>query len=158
MSRSDSSASYRQLRSQSACASLYHYLSRRVCLYQIDYLKKMADSQGLESDAAALQSIIDKAMGADSVKAAIFDTFHCVHCGSKNPAPWIADRKGKIAYPLAVSADAVTFLSGRLLLPVGPPGPNKKVQEGPRRSDPHKAARCCIDWAIKEYGPDGKSK
>lgn len=126
--------------------------------YQADYLKKMARSQGLGSDAAALQSIIDKAMAEDSVKKAIFDTFHCVHCGSKSPAPWINDRKGKTAYPLAVSGPAVAFLSGELLLPVGPPGPNKKVQAGPRRADPHKAARCCIDWAITEFGPEGKSK
>ena len=43
-------------------------------------------------------------------------------------------------------------------MPVGPPGPSKKVQDGPRRADPHKAARCCIDWAIKEYGDEGKGK
>jgi hypothetical protein len=127
--------------------------------YQADYLKKMAASQGLGSDASALQSIVDKAMASESVEKAIFDTFHCVHCGSVSPAPWIAERKGKkIAYPLAVSAEAVNFLSGELLVPVGPPGPSKKVQPGARRADPHKAARCCIDWAIKEFGPDGKSK
>jgi hypothetical protein len=127
--------------------------------YQADYLKTMATARGLGSDAAALQSIVDKAMTEESVKKAIFDTFHCVHCGSVNPAAWISERKGtKLAYPLAVSGEAVAFLSSELLLPVGPPGPGKKVQPGPRRSDPHKAARSCIDWAIKEFGPDGKSK
>jgi hypothetical protein len=126
--------------------------------YQKVFLGRMASAQGLASEAAALQSIVEQAASTESVKKAIFDDFHCVHCGSKNPPEWINSAKGKTACPLPVSAEAVSFLSGALLVPVGPPGPSKKVQDGPRRADPHKAARCCIDWAIKEYGDEGKGK
>jgi hypothetical protein len=28
------------------------------------------------------------------------------------------------------------------------------VAAGPKRADPQKAARCCVDWAIKEYGAE----
>ena len=53
----------------------------------------------------------------ESVKAAIFDTFHCVHCGSVSPPEWISARKGtKTPYVLSVSSEAVVFLSSDLLV------------------------------------------
>ena len=110
------------------------------------------------ADLASLAS----AVAASTVAYAVQPTVQSGYVDSPSPPPLpLADGQyylGTITYPLAVSAEAVTFLSGELLVPVGPPGPGKKVQPGPRRSDPHKAARCCIDWAIKEFGPDGKSK
>lgn len=127
--------------------------------YQKDFLAKMAQAQGLGSDGAALQSIVYQAMSSASIKAAIFDDFHCVHCGSKNPPAWINDRKGHEAVALDISDECVVFLSQTILVAVGPPGPSKAVKpDEPKRADAHKAARCCIDWAIKEYGDAGKAK
>ena len=99
-----------------------------------------------------LRTLVENAMGSAGVREAIFGTFQCVHCGSKNPPDWIKNGMGKESHALAVGNDAVSFLSQEILLPVGPPGPNKKVQEGPKRSDQHKAARTVIDWSIKEFG------
>eukprot|EP01047_Picozoa_sp_COSAG01_P063793 COSAG01_NODE_8331_length_2826_cov_1.515952_3_plen_228_part_00 len=73
--------------------------------------------------------------------------------GSKDPAEWIAARKGKKEpYSLPISSDKIKFLSGEILLKVGPPGPQKAIIPGPKRADASKAVRCCVDWAIKHYG------
>jgi hypothetical protein len=73
--------------------------------------------------------------------------------GSKDPAEWIATRKGKKEpYSLPISSDKIKFLSGEILLKVGPPGPQKAIIPGPKRADASKAVRCCVDWAIKHYG------
>ena len=69
-------------------------------------------------------------LSTESVKAAIFDTFHCVHCGSVSPPEWISARKGtKTPFALPVSGEAVAFLSSELLVKVGPPGPSKAVSK-----------------------------
>ena len=63
---------------------------------------------------------------------------------------------------LAVTKLVVSFLSMELLVPVEKLGepPVRQVVDGPRRADPGKAARCAIDWAIKNYSalPDGQPK
>ncbi len=123
--------------------------------YQIDFLDEFARARGLKGAASALQAIVDEASGSETVRAAIFDSFHCVHCGSVSPAEWISSRKGKKeAYALAVTKDAVAFLSKEHLVPVEKRGepPKRQIVEGPRRADVNKAARCCVDWAIKQYG------
>ena len=130
--------------------------------YQEDFLNKLAASQGTSS-AEALQSIVDKAMSNKKVYGEIFDDFHCVHCGSVAPAEWIKTRKGdKHPVALPLSDKAVEFLKGELLVPVAKVGDPKvrQVVEGPRTSNPDKAVRCCIDWAIKKYGAvaDGTPK
>jgi hypothetical protein len=129
--------------------------------YQKDFLDSMAMALGLGDAAGALQMIVDQAMSDDSIKKAIFDDLHCVHCGSVSPAAWIKEHKGKKEpYPLALSAPAVAFLSAELLPKVEKVGepPKKQVVPGPLRADLHKAVRCSIDWAIKHYGAlvDGK--
>ena len=49
--------------------------------------------------------IVGQAMSDPATKAAIFDAVQCIHCGSVNPAEWIATRKGdKEAVPLRLSA------------------------------------------------------
>jgi hypothetical protein len=127
--------------------------------YQNDFLAKMAKAQGFGSAGAALQSIVYQAMSNASIKSAIFDDFHCVHCGSKNPADWVKNRMGKKPHSLDLSQECVAFLSQTILVAVGPPGPSKALQpDKPKRADVNKAARTCIDWAIKEYGEDGKVK
>jgi hypothetical protein len=123
--------------------------------YQKDFLDSMAEAQGLGGPGPALQVIVDKAMSDDGVQKAIFNDVHCVHCGSVAPPVWIKDRKGKKEpYTLALSAPAVAFLNAELLPRVEKVGepPKKQVVPGPLRADMHKAARCCIDWAIKNYG------
>ena len=123
--------------------------------YQKDFLAKMAKAQGLGSDGAALQSIVYQAMSNSSIKSAIFDDFHCVHCGSVTPAEWIKARKGKKEpHALALSGEAVAFLGGALLVPVAKVGepPKRQIVEGARTADANKAARCCVDWAIKNFG------
>jgi hypothetical protein len=122
--------------------------------YQSDFLEKLGSSQG-SSAAEALQGIVDRAMADVKVKAAIFDDFHCVHCGSVSPAEWIKARKGKKApHALALSDKAVAFLGGALLVPVAKVGepPKRQIVEGARTADANKAARCCVDWAIKNFG------
>eukprot|EP01051_Picozoa_sp_SAG22_P029575 SAG22_NODE_11033_length_504_cov_0.760494_1_plen_123_part_00 len=120
----------------------------------------MAKAQGLGSNGgAALQRIVHQAMSNAATKAAIFDDFHCVHCASKNPPDWVKARMGKESTPLDISKECVAFLGQTILVAVGPPGPKKALQpDKPKRADVHKAARTCIDWAIKEYGEDGKAK
>jgi hypothetical protein len=129
--------------------------------YQKDFLDNLANARGLDGAAAALQEIVDRAMSDDSVRKAIFENFHCVHCGSVSPAQWISARKGKKeAYDLALTRPAVAFLGKAMLVQVEKVGepPVRQVVPGPLRADANKAARCCIDWAIKNYGAlaDGK--
>ena len=63
--------------------------------YQKEFLGKMAKAQGMGSEGAALQSIVYGAMSNAGIKSAIFDDFHCVHCGSKNPPDWVKNGMGK---------------------------------------------------------------
>lgn len=96
--------------------------------------------------------LILAAIGDESVRAAMYDGFHCVHCGSKDPAPWIKERKGKKEpYALKLSEQAASFLASELLVPVEKLGqpPVRQVVDGARRSDHNKAARVAIDWAIR---------
>ena len=127
--------------------------------YQIDYLGTLARAKALDSPAAALQHIVDAVMGSDAKRDAAFNAVHCVHCGSVSPAEWIASRKGqKDEHALAISGAAKAFLASEIVATVGKVGaPPKKVivAEKGLRSDPGKAARVCIDWAIKVCGADG---
>ena len=69
------------------------------------------------------------------------------------------NRKGKKEpYPLALSDKGAAYLAGEVLVKVEKLGepPKRTVVEGPLRADKDKAARCCVDWAIKQYGEDGK--
>lgn len=124
--------------------------------YQRDFLATLAAAQGHKGDAAAaLDGVVRQAMSDPVTKSAIFDAVQCVHCGSVKPAEWIATRKGdKEATTLALSAPVVEFLQLPLLAKVERVGepPVKQVVPGARTSDASKAARCCVDWAIKEYG------
>eukprot|EP01052_Picozoa_sp_SAG31_P002853 SAG31_NODE_103_length_25164_cov_12.124317_21_plen_482_part_00 len=125
--------------------------------YQYDFLGQMAALQDLGSPAAALQKIVNLAMTDPQIKAAIFDeTFHCVHCNSKDPPDWIQNSKGTyIPYALPLTPISCAFLQMEMLLEVGPPGPEKAVIPGSLHSDSNKAVRCCIDWAIKEFQSQG---
>ena len=140
--------------------------------YQYDFLKAMAalpavgrvrKAHGLTGPAAALQAIVEEALADKSVGAEIYDGFQCVHCGSKNPEPWIKERKGKkTPYPLEVTESVAAYLASELLVPVEKVGqpPVRQVVDGPRKAEPSKAARCAVDWAIQKYGAlaDGKPK
>ena len=117
--------------------------------YQRDFLATLVSARGLGDRAAALESIVGQALASAVTQAAIFDVMHCIHCGSVNPAEWIATRKGdKEAVPLALSARAAAFLQEPSLVKVARVGepPKKQVVPGPRTSDAGKAARCCVDW------------
>ena len=122
--------------------------------YQEDFLRRAAAAQGLPDAAAALQKLVGFAMKEEVVKAAIFDDgFNCVHCDSKSPPDWIQNNKGtKHPQLLALTPAALGFLGQEMLLEVGPPGPDKAVIPGELHADHLKAARCCIDWAIAEFG------
>jgi cytochrome b involved in lipid metabolism len=122
--------------------------------YQSDFLASLAAAQGLTSPAAALEGIVSRAMAESGVKAAIFDALQCIHCGSADPADWIDWGCGKQATALVLNAPEAAFLAQPLLLQVERVGepPAKQLVPGPRSVDASKAARCCIDWAIKEYG------
>eukprot|EP00746_Dinoflagellata_sp_MGD_P137728 gnl/MRDRNA2_/MRDRNA2_71491_c0_seq1.p1 gnl/MRDRNA2_/MRDRNA2_71491_c0~~gnl/MRDRNA2_/MRDRNA2_71491_c0_seq1.p1 ORF type:complete len:179 (+),score=40.05 gnl/MRDRNA2_/MRDRNA2_71491_c0_seq1:132-668(+) len=119
--------------------------------YQRDFLDKFAAAQCLSDASKAFQSIVEQAMDDHAIQKDIFDTFHCVHCGSVNPQEWISKAKGKQPYDLDVSPQVVAFLGRELLVKVEKVGepPTRQVVPGPKRADPDKAARCCIDWAIK---------
>eukprot|EP01047_Picozoa_sp_COSAG01_P043451 COSAG01_NODE_3860_length_5618_cov_2.958869_4_plen_387_part_00 len=124
--------------------------------YQSDFLVSLAAAQGLTSPAAALEGIVSRAMAESGVKAAIFDALQCIHCGSADPADWIDWGCGKQATTLVLNAPVAAFLAQPLLLQVERVGEHaasaKQLVPGPRSVDASKAARCCIDWAIKEYG------
>lgn len=129
--------------------------------YQKVFLDNLGASHG--GAGVALQMIVTRAINEPKVKAAIFDDFHCVHCGSVNPADWIKNQKGdKTPYKLQIGSEAKSFLRQPLLVPVEKRGepPKRQIVEGPRRADVSKAARCCVDWAIKNYGAikDGKAR
>ena len=126
--------------------------------YQHDFLAKMKQmyypTQGNSDDlSCVLQAIIDKALGDDAVMSAIFDDFHCVHCGSVKPEAWINARKGKKElYKFNLSAEAMSLLNAPVLVEVkkvGEPPVGQVIPAGPKRADSSKAARCCVDWAIK---------
>ena len=162
-------------------AALYYYtnllaknFTYELHAYQVDFLQAMAAAKlpavekcakedGVSGAAAALQAIALQAMQDQKVRATMYDTFHCVHCGSKNPAAWIKDRKGtKEPYHLAVTPPVAAFLATALLVPVQKLGepPVRQVVDGPRHADSSKAARVAIDWAIQAYDAllDGKPK
>ena len=129
--------------------------------YQKDFLDTLGKDKSLgafilRGDASsALSWIVRRAMRNPSVRSEIFDTFHCVHCGSVKPPEWISTRKGdKRKHKLKLDPPLQKFLSGELLLPVEKRGtpPARQVIEGPKRADLSKAARCCVDWAIKNEG------
>lgn len=130
--------------------------------YQHDFLVNMAYTMRLPGPGPALECIANRAMRVESVRSAIFDDFHCVHCGSVKPAEWIANSRGKQPYKLAVGPMVVDFLSDKCLVKVEKVGdpPKKQVVEGEKWADKDKAARVCIDWAIKNNGAleDGKFK
>ena len=95
-------------------------------------------------------------MGDKKVAKAMYEELHCVHCGSVKPADWIASRKGsKDGYRLRVSPEAVAFLQQEQLAKMDRVDGVKKMFPDELRSDPSKAARCTIDWAIKNYGAAG---
>ena len=122
--------------------------------YQTEFLKNFGKAKNTDA-VGALQFIVDRAMSEPPIKKAIFDDFHCVHCGSVKPAEWVASNKGnKKPARFALSKAALHFLNEPLLVPVGKRGepPKRQVIEGPRHADASKAARCCVDWAIKNYG------
>ncbi len=147
-----------------AAALLYALLPPRIELhaYQKDFLDALGAGKG--GAVGALQRIVDRAMTEPRVKAAVFDEFHCVHCGSVSPADWIKTRKGtKSGYRLRLSGPALAFLSSPLLVTVekrGDPPKRMVTDRSAKRADASKAARCCIDWAIKNYGAlaDGTPK
>lgn len=106
--------------------------------FQMDFLDSMAAACGLASAGLALQKLVEDAMFSDVTRSAIYDDFHCCHCGSNNPADWIKKRKGKPVhgrivaepYALDISDEALTFLSTKLLVPV------EKVGQPPKRISP----------------------
>merc|ERR1719217_403681 len=123
----------------------------------------MCSTLGLEDAGKALEHIVQQAMSNPAIESEIFDTFHCVHCGSVKPAEWIANAKGKKEpYKLRVNDLVMAFLHQEILVKVEKLGdpPVRQVVDGPKRADADKAARCCVDWAIKNYGAlaDGKFK
>ena len=134
--------------------------------YQIDFLMTMykaglpevmkcSKEYNISGASAALQALVEEAVHDEDKQKEIFDTFHCVHCGSVKPAEWIAGRKGKKEpHSLQLTKMATEFLKMDLLVPVEKLGtpPVRQVVSGPRRADVSKAARCCVDWAIKAYG------
>merc|ERR1711998_108056 len=116
-----------------------------------DFLERLGAISS-KTAAGALAMIVTRAIKDPKVKAEIFSQLQCVHCGSVKPAAWIKDHKGKEAYPLAMSSEVRKFLSSPLLLAVekrGEPPKKYMVDPGPTTADMHKAARCCVDWAIK---------
>jgi len=131
--------------------------------YQDDFLAAFATAKTTTKN-GALTLLVERAMDDKDVFAQVFDDFHCVHCGGVNPAGWIKERKGqKKPYSFEVTARVRRFLDKPLLVKVEKVGnpPKKTITDAQnRRSDVSKAARCCIDWAIKNYGAlsDGKPK
>ena len=130
--------------------------------YQRDFLDTLGKEHA--SSSGALQFIIDKALMEDPVREAIFEDFHCIHCGSVSPEPWIAKRKGdKKGVDFMLTSAARELLASPVLVAVekrGEPPTKQIVKDSPKRSDASKAARCAVDWAIKDSGAlkDGKPK
>jgi len=134
--------------------------------YQKDFLDSLCAMPGPwgsvdpRGASGALQSIVDLAMSNAKVKADIFGEVQCLHCTSAKPAAWIADNMEKFPHRMLLEPDAAQFLASELLLDAQVFGTKKvkKLVEGPRKADASKAARCCVDWAIKAHGAtaDGK--
>ena len=129
--------------------------------YQKRFLGRLG-AKSSQTAAGALTMIVRRAMKDRKVKAEIFDQLQCVHCGSVKPAAWVKEHKGKQPYSLALDQQVRSFLTGSLLLACEKRGepPQKQLVDGPRAADMHKAARCCVDWAIKAYDAvaDGEPK
>eukprot|EP01043_Picozoa_sp_COSAG02_P068526 COSAG02_NODE_11414_length_1728_cov_215.445058_2_plen_273_part_00 len=117
--------------------------------YQRDFLATLGTAHG-SSQAAALESIVGQAISSPATKSAIFDEFHCIHCGSVDPAEWIATRKGdKKPMTLPLSTAAASFLEQPMLVKVerlGEPPKKQVVPGAPKHADSSKAVRCCVDW------------
>jgi hypothetical protein len=70
-----------------------------------------ATANGLAGEAEALDALVDLvtkdtfASGLPRLitRRAVFEDVQCRHCGSQNPAPWIADNKDKAEYALKLS-------------------------------------------------------
>jgi hypothetical protein len=105
-------------------AILFFKCQRKVTTYELhayqhDFLLAMAAaklpaevSTGVTGAAAALEMIVAQAIQDEAVRSAIYDGFHCVHCGSKDPAAWIKERKGKKEpYTLPVTPKVAAFLA-----------------------------------------------
>lgn len=124
--------------------------------FQFEFLEKLAASGqvGAKDAAGALSAIVTRALDDGKVRNAIFDEFHCIHCGSVKPAEWIKTKCGKKPYTLKLAPPVKEFLSSTILVPVKKVGepPKKTVVDGDKRADISKAARCCVDWAVKNYG------
>lgn len=131
--------------------------------YQMDFLEKFAILKKT-NPSGALIHIVKRAYSEDKVTAAVYDDFHCIHCGSVSPAAWIKERKGtKTPYTFLLTDSVKNFLNEPMLVKVekvGDPPKKQVVKDAPRTSDASKSARCCIDWAIKHYGAlaDGTPK
>jgi len=156
-----------QLLESKAFAGVKEYFEKKPTFalhkYQKDFLDNMAKAQRLNGAGQALECIVKHAMHQPAVMSQIFDDFHCLHCGSVKPAEWINQAKGKKEpYKFKMDPEVVAFLGQEILVKVEKVGdpPTKQVVEGPKRADADKAARCCVDWAIKNYGAtaDGKFK
>jgi len=131
--------------------------------YQVDFLQSFAAVNKFGHTGDALDAIVALAAADGKVQSEIFDEVQCIHCGSKNPAEWIASRKGdKTPYPLDLASPTVAFLGSKIVAKVEKIGepPVKTIIADNERVDISKAARCCIDWAIVEFDAlaDGKPK
>lgn len=122
--------------------------------FQLEFLEKLAPQLGAKGAAGALSAIVARAVDDTKVFSAVFDDFHCIHCGSVKPADWIKTKCGKKPYTLKLAPSVTEFLSSTILVPVKKVGepPKKMVVDGDKRADLSKAARCCVDWAVKNYG------
>ena len=122
--------------------------------FQFEFLEKLAPQVGAKDASGALSAIVTRAQDDSKVRSAIFDDFHCIHCGSVKPADWIKTACGKKPYAHQLAPPVKEFLSSTILVPVKKVGepPKKQVVEGDKRADQSKAARCCVDWAVKNYG------
>lgn len=122
--------------------------------YQRDFLETLGKEH--DGSSGALQAIVDRALTEEAVRNAIFEDLHCIHCGSVSPEPWIAKRKGdKQGVAIILTAAARELLASPVLVTVekrGEPPTKQVVKDGPKRSDASKAARCAVDWAIKDSG------
>lgn len=81
--------------------------------YQHQFLERLGGTGGAS---AGLQMIITRALADPRTHTAIFDSVHCCHCASVNPAEWIASAKGaKQRYPLELPFSSQTFLKRKLI-------------------------------------------
>jgi hypothetical protein len=102
--------------------------------YQWSWLAKKASEFKLKGGAGkALRCCINFARSAEADANAIFVKKHCLRCGKSNPR----GRKADPLKPREIKLYAVqsTFLATKV---------------GEKVKNLSKAARCCVDWAIKE--------